>query len=308
MDGGRIHCSGATANDEGVRPFYARVGYYARPSMAANASEISAGHQRGCAAWPAVALSLERFFAHVARLDLEAAALEPNAADLFLVMGALDGDACALAALDEEFVRPACGVTARIDRTPEFLADVQQQLRLKLLAGPEPSLGHYRGQGPLLPWLRVAALRTAINLKRSDRLLPTPDAALEPLLGATDAEHEAARRLYLESFQRAMENSFQRLTPRERTLMHLHFVEGLNIDTIGGMYGAHRATVARWLAAIRRTILAETRALLAASHGLGSGSVRSLYRMLEPDLHLTLSRLLDAQPAPPAAAASAQRK
>jgi RNA polymerase sigma-70 factor (ECF subfamily) len=182
---------------------------------------------------------------------------------------------------------------------------VEQELRLKLLTGPEPKLGLYAGAGPILPWLRVAALRVAIDLKRSERRAPVELRLPEPPRGRTTLEGDVTRRLYLDLFRRAVETSFGRLAPRDRTLMHLAFVQGVSVDAIAAMYGAHRASVSRWLAAIRRSILDETRVLLAGTNDLSSGSVRSLYRMLEPELQLTLSRLLASAPAAPDATAAA---
>jgi RNA polymerase sigma-70 factor (ECF subfamily) len=264
--------------------------------MSAAPAEIAASYDAGRQAWPELGLEFEKFREHVARLGVVGEALSVHARDLFLVAAVLAGEARALAALDRDYLRVACTTAGRIDRTPQFAQDVEQQLRLKLLAGAEPGLRLYAAAGGLLPWLRVSALRVAINLKRSDHLVPAAGSTLEPLIASNDVERDAARGLYLEHFQRAVEASFHRLSPRERTLMQLHFVDGLNIEAIGVMYGAHRATVARWLAAIRRTIFEETRALLGQTSPPGSDTIRSLYRLLEPDLHLTLSRLLESQP------------
>jgi RNA polymerase sigma-70 factor (ECF subfamily) len=271
-----------------------------RRFMTVSPERLSACHALGQQAWTDLDPGLERLAAHVQRLGLDEATLERHAEDLFLVVAVLEGDARALAALDRAFLRPACMVAARIDGGRPFLDDVEQQLRLKLLAGPEPKLRDYAGTGGLLEWLRVAALRTAMNLKRSDRrLVPSDELPIDPmsLIEGTNIEVQALKGRYLEDFRRALEASFLRLGVRERTLLRLHFVDGLNIDAIGTIYGAHRATVARWLVAIRRALFDEMRSVLAGQHMMGSHSVRSLYRLLEPELHLTLSRLLIDPPA-----------
>ena len=62
-----------------------------------------------------------------------------------------------------------------IDRPPNFIDDVTQELRLKLLTGDDAKLCTYSGTGALVDWLRVIATRVALNLKRSDRLHPDDD-------------------------------------------------------------------------------------------------------------------------------------
>jgi RNA polymerase sigma-70 factor (ECF subfamily) len=272
--------------------------------MTATSDQLLACHRRGCQAWPELRLGFEGFQAQVARLEIPWQALELHAEDLFLTMAVLEGDQAALAIFDQTCLRPACSSAARIDKAPAFLDDVEQELRLKLLTGSEPKLRLYTGAGPLLPWLRVAALRTAIDLKRSERRAPVELRWPEPPRGGTNLELDATKGLYLDIFRRAVETSFGRLSPRDRTLMHLHFAQGVSVDAIAAMYGAHRSSVSRWLAAIRRSILDETRALLAKTNDVGSGSIRSLYRALEPELQLTLSRLLSSASPPPEPAAA----
>src|SRR5437667_270564 len=91
--------------------------------------------------------------------------------------------------------------------------------------------------------------------RRAPRRGPVPG-------GGGDVEGDVIRGRYLEDFRGALAASFRQLAPRERALLRLHFVNGLNIEAIGTAYGVHRATVARWLVAIRRDLLDQTRELL----------------------------------------------
>lgn len=282
--------------------------------MSVHPDLLAAHYASGRAAWPQLKLTLERFAAHAQRLTLDEEALALHVEDLFLVFAALEGEPDAVKLLDRLYVRPACKRAARLDSAPTFVDDVAQQVHLGLLAGPEPSLRLYSAAGSLLDWLRIVALRAGFKLKRTDRRRGTTfpiDPVLEELHGTLtgpapafgDAEHGAARALHLENFRRALEGSFRQLATRERVLLRLHLVDGLNLDAIGVVYGVHRATVARWLVAIRQTLFKRTQQLLARDRAFDSREVRSLYRLLEPELHLTLSRLLridppDGQPAP----------
>ena len=214
--------------------------------------------------------------------------LGERADDLFLVAATLEGTPGALALLDTQ-IAAAAAVVARIDRTPSFIDDVKQEVRLKLLTGDAPKLWTYSGVGSLLDWLRVIATRAALNLKRTDRLRPGDDIP-EAVLGGQEAQQ--LKRWYLADLHRALEASFQRLVVRDRTLLRLHFVDRLNIERIGAVYGVNRATVARWLVAIRTRLFEDVRSELGARHGLDTAEVKSLYRLMERDVHVTMSRIL----------------
>jgi RNA polymerase sigma-70 factor, ECF subfamily len=247
----------------------------------------------GRTAWPQVALQVAQLGRHAERAGVDPGRLGLYAADFFLVAAVLEGDRAALAAFDGHYVRPASGIAARVDSTPEFIEDVLQELRLKLLTGDEPKLLHYSAAGPLLAWIRVAALRTALNLKRSGRrLVPTSQVPVRDVLEAMDVEMPALRGQYLESLRAALEAGFRTLSTRERVLMRLHFLDGLGVEAIGTMYRVHRATAARWLVGIRNQLFEHARSHLFAEHGLQTSDLRSLYRALQRDLHLTISRLL----------------
>jgi RNA polymerase sigma-70 factor (ECF subfamily) len=262
-------------------------------------SEIEAAHRRGSARWADVQLPLSRFVQFVESAGVTAASLEARGDELFLAAAVLAQDPRALAYLDREYLARAIDVLSRVDDAPDFVAEVRQLLRVNLVAEQPPRLAHYTGVGALLAWLRVVALRTALNLKRAQRrLVPAgrPDMnrldPLDPLLSEGDIERAALKRHYLPGFRQALEAAFRRLAPRERTLLRLFFIDGLNIEAIGNMYGVHRATVARWLVTIRQGLFREARLVLGDGKTFDSRSLRSLYRLLADDLHLTASRLL----------------
>jgi len=258
-------------------------------------------HAAGRARWPDVPLSIERFREHLRHLAVAEQHLDARAADLYLALAALDGNPTAIKHLDRDYVLPASAAAGRVDRSADFVAEARQQMRVKLLTGERPRLASYNGAGGLLEWLQVIALRVALNMKRSDRRLVLDDRLeLELLLEGGGIEREAVKGRYLEDLRRGLEASFRSLGARERTLLRLHFVDALSIDALGEMYGVHRATVARWLVAIRRSLFEAARVALADVHHLDSRSLRSIYRMLEDDLHITVTRVLKSQAADPA--------
>jgi RNA polymerase sigma-70 factor (ECF subfamily) len=255
---------------------------------APKATATRTAHARGLARWPGLALSLDGFAKHCARLGLDEAQVAARAEDLFLVAAVLERVPRAVTHFDERLTTAAT-VVARIDREPSFIDEVTQEMRLKLLTGDGAKLWTFSGTGALVDWLRVIATRVALNLKRSDRLTPEEDLPEAVLAGQ---EASQFRRWYLADLHAALEVGFRRLTPRERTLLRLHFVDKLNIERIGVVYRVNRATIARWLVAIRTRLFNEVREELASKHGLDTADVKSLYRIMQQDVHVTMSRLL----------------
>jgi RNA polymerase sigma-70 factor, ECF subfamily len=256
-----------------------------RPDLLASIVQEARGR------WPRVNFDREGFARHIERLEIEEARLSVHGVDLFLASAVLGGDQEALRAFDA-VLASVVRVAGRIDGSRSFIDDVSQELRVKLLTGKEPKLRGYSAVGPLWEWLRVAAMRTALNMKRSDRLLPTDDVPVAAVLdGLDDAQ---MKKRYLPELNAALEQVIRELSVRERTLLRLHFVDGLNIDRIAVIYRVHRATVARWLVAVRQRVLEDLQAHLGQAHGLGATDVRSLCRRMQDDVHLTISRVLQA--------------
>jgi RNA polymerase sigma-70 factor, ECF subfamily len=233
---------------------------------------------------------------YLERRGIDTSHASAHAADLALVVAVLQGEARAVREFDRLLVE-ACRVAARIDSAAAFLDDVRQELRLGLLAGPSPKLDQYAAAGSLTQWLRVAALRTALNLKRSDHLLPVEEL---PAAAAWESLGERAQlgRVYLPELKQAVELSFRGLPLRERTLLRLHFIDGFALDRIGVMYGVHRATVARWLAATRQRIFDDVVQRMALTRGLSPSEVRSIYRELQQSVDIAVSQVLKTEQVP----------
>jgi RNA polymerase sigma-70 factor, ECF subfamily len=254
---------------------------------------IQETHRRGRQSWPEIELPPHRFEAHVHRLALPEIALQRHSEDLFLAFAVLEGDRGALATFEAVYLRPAVAGAARIEADPAFLDQVTEQLGRRLITPPAPGLRGYTGAAKLAQWLRVAALRTAIELRRSGRpLRPAAEVPVSQLLAGCSIGPDALEGLHLADFRKALEDSFRRLTTRQRTLLRLHFLDGLALDALATAYGVHRATVARWLVAMRRTLFARAKELLGAAQPLESGARRTLHRLLEEELQVTLSNFL----------------
>jgi RNA polymerase sigma-70 factor (ECF subfamily) len=213
--------------------------------------------------------------------DAFVAELSPAAGtedDLALAFAASHGDAAATRAIDA-LLREVRPNVARIDGDPSFLDEVHQHTLERLLATDQPRLREYAALGPLGAWLRATAVRVALDLKRRDaKERPAED--LEALVGATDRRDLAHRRLTAAQVSQAIRDALEHLTPRDRTLLRLHYFEGATLEALARTYSSHRATVARWLADARALVMERTRVALSSSLGgdeLGDalGSIQS---------------------------------
>jgi RNA polymerase sigma-70 factor, ECF subfamily len=259
------------------------------------------GYERARLAWPAVTLDFERFVAHAQQVGfwLGAAGVAPdsgNLADLFLACAAGHGDRVAIEALEERYIALARFSLKRLDPRPEFIDDVIQDLRSKLLLPPEPRILRYSGRGPLLAWIRVTANRIAIDGLRAIREVGGRDARDPDLLEQVDfgPEVQLLRAAYREAFQEAMAAAVAALTPKDRNLLRRHLIEHLTLEEMAAPYGVHPATVARRLMVLREEIAAAVREHLAVRHGSrgGATSLESLAQAIRSEVYVSLAPLL----------------
>lgn len=254
------------------------------------------------AAWPGLGLSDAAYLRHLAGRLPSTAALgdalrEVHATDLYLACACARGVPAAHAALEAHFLTKVAPAVARVERSEEGVAEVRQQLREKLLAaegGRPPRVAEYQGQGPLVAWLRAAAVRLALNLRRSAqrRARVEEEALAEDAVPAGDVEAEYLRRRHREDFQAALAEALAALPVRERTVLRLHVVEGLSLERIGAMYQTHKSTVSRWVARAREDVLAQARERLAERLKLSPTELHSLLRAVRSHLDLSLPGLL----------------
>lgn len=261
--------------------------------------------ERRCAeaagAWRGVDLDQERFVAFVAdRMDPQSPLSSLDALcipDLYVACACAEHIPAAIEQLETRYFPEVSRTLRGIGRLDADAAlDVLQDLRERVLVGDgrgEPRIVDYLGRGPLVGWLCTAAVRSALQrLRRGNRETPSED--LEPLWSSPveDPEIELLRRRFQHQFRAAFEHAVGTLDKRQRTVLRLNMVDGLNIERIGIIYAVHRATVARWIAAAREQIVRETRAELARNLRGSDSEIDSLVRGMEGQLEVSLFSLL----------------
>jgi RNA polymerase sigma-70 factor (ECF subfamily) len=221
--------------------------------------------------------------------------LRARAGDHWLACACAGHDPVALAAFDREVLASATSHLQRIDSSPAFAEEVAQILREKLFVGEAdraPRIEEYVGSGSLASWVRVIATRVALNLRRARTVtLAQSDSELEVAVD-DDAALAFAKQSYRVPFQEAVRSAVAGLTPQQRTVLRLHYVDGLSIDKIGPLYDVHRSTVARWLADTRDVLRRSIREQLRSTLSLTGPECESMVSALYSQVTFSLGSLL----------------
>ncbi len=254
---------------------------------------IDAAYQAGVAQWPGVEIELGAFADAVHDVGVAEEGLRAWAGDFYLACAAGQGDANAVAIIDERFV---CRLEARIRRLGSGAAtsDVLQSIRERLFAGARPRLRSYNAVGPLEQWIKVVAIRIAIDLHRAR---PSGGATEVPLeIDAAGHNPDActvlAKAQLKKAFEEALRTELTSLGKRDRTVLRLHVVEGVSIEKIAAAYGVHRVTVARWIWTAGEVVLEGLRRHFESRYGIVPSECDSMAHLVRSNLSLDLPRLL----------------
>jgi RNA polymerase sigma-70 factor (ECF subfamily) len=226
--------------------------------MSGSAEAVMAqAHER----WPDLDLARYRD-----RLTAFPAALCP--VDLLLAAACLADDRQAIRILEDEALAGAFRHLQATGHAPTLAQEAIQVVRRKLLmtgeGGAPPALEAFAGEGSLVSFVRVIAVHAAASLSRKAPADETGDdqRLAEQLAAGGDAEHGLLRAEVGSVLRAALAVALRQLTARERALLRFHFLDGLGVDALARIYGAHRATCARWLAAARTRLGEEVKAHL----------------------------------------------
>ncbi len=257
--------------------------------------------QRARARWPGLRIDDADFTRHLARrlpddVPAREALVAISTDDLYLAFGCARGDKAALTAFDRAFLGEVGAFVASVDRSPAFADEVRQALRDRLLTRlhGEPKIAEYAGRGALGGWVRVAALRIALNVRRGDRRAAAAGrACVEGALGAgLSPELELLRERCKDAFAEALRAAVSSLSDRDRMLLRLYHVDGLSLEAMGALYRVHLSTVSRWLTCARERVAEETTRRLRERLGVGRSEVDSIAALVMSQIDVSLTRLL----------------
>ena len=278
-----------------------------RSAPAGDTSDLEGALQsmvsRAQAAWPSVRVAPREFVRYVGEraprdLDVPAGLSSLHAEGLYIACACVGAVAGAMAALEEAFFRDLDAKLARMSPDPGFGEEVKQRVRAKLFVddpGRPARIASYAGRGDLRTFLRVLMTREAISLRRHGRgrrEVPLGDERQAERWETTDPELLHLRRSYEAEFEEAFREAIAALTSEERNLLRYYYVDRLNIDHIGAIYGIHRVSASRRLNKARLALVERTREHLAERLDLGSTDLRSVLRLIQSAVDVSLRRAL----------------
>lgn len=246
-------------------------------------------------AWPDLAVPTEAFVAHLARHVGSLAALATvHVADLFLAFAVASHDRAALSIFEERYLSHVPDYVVRVRAGKHTVDEIVQKVREALVLGAEgksPKILEYSGKGPLGGWLRVVASRTALNHVRASG--PKTESLGDDATFSGDPElayvKEHTQALFQDAFRRVLAG----LDANGRTILRLHYIEGLTMDQLSVLYKTPRSTIARRVAEARTAVLEATESLLRDEKRLSPSSIASVLRLAQSRLDVTMSRLLE---------------
>ncbi len=261
---------------------------------------VEAAWQAGRAAWPAITLDRADLVTFVTRVTPTEVSRFP--ADLYLAAACLAGDAEAIAVFEREALGPARGAIRSIDTSDAFIDEAFQRVRTRLLVADgeaPPRISEYAGRGPMRAWVGIAAVRTALMMRRQAQRAREVSADDDwtgalALISTNNPELELLKRQYAEAFAAALRDAVGGLEPRLRAALRMSFVDALSIDEIGAVYAVHRATAARWIQKACDEVFAQTRSHLAERLALSGTELDRVTALVQSQLDVSLSQLLPA--------------
>jgi RNA polymerase sigma-70 factor (ECF subfamily) len=140
--------------------------------------------------------------------------------------------------------------------------------------------------------VRVAAIRTAIDLQRHRGTRDEQKNSSPGELATVDPELDYLKQRYRDTFNAAIRRAIAALGTDQRDILRRHFVEGLTLDDLAAQARVHRVTIARRIAAARQAVGDEAHRLLEAELRANGAEVDSLARIMRSQLDLSLPGLL----------------
>lgn len=272
-------------------------------SKAAWSEALAEAVARGRAPWPTFGLDgaafAEALGLCLAHGDPPQRLRELQLTSLWLATACAQGDDAAASAFVELHKRDVQRALTRFADDRAFRSEVTDEVLDKLLVGtPDepPRIGAYRGRGDLGRWVRVAAVRTAVDRTRSRdrRAAPAGDRALlEGLDGEDDPELAHLKDRYRAEFRAAFEHGVASLSDRDKRLLRERVVFGLGVVQIARLHDTSKSTAARWVSAARAALVEAVHGYLREHLDVETDELRSLMKLASTHMNISVARILD---------------
>jgi RNA polymerase sigma-70 factor, ECF subfamily len=248
------------------------------------------------AAWPGVTVERDAF---IAAYETKLAAEDPppltaeGAAELYLALACARGDNAAIAAFDKEYLAVVPVALAAMKLPAATVDDVRSIVRDKLLLAEGDRTARivdYAGRGRLKGLVQVTATRSAIDRIRHEE--KEAELPARELVGPGNIELSLIKAQYRQAFVAGFAQAVAAASRRDRNLLRLHFLGGVTLEQLAQMYGVHRATIVRWLAAAREAVFGATREHVAETIGAPAEELDEMFELVRSRVELSVERLL----------------
>lgn len=290
---------------------HAKVRLVPPPDTATLNRLLTQAWENAHARWPAVNLTPELFMKHLAeRLPGTgtAGALEPllaqlSLAELYLACACLHDVPLAVETFEQHYLKKLRKLLGHRKQSAATLDEVCQLARVRILVPtPEspPKIAEYSGQGSLLGWVRVVAVRISIKLSASQKpVTEDTDTVLSALPEpGTAPDMDFIKQHHHEDLRQAMREAFASLSGEDRYLLRLYFVDQLSMYDLVPLLRVSQPTISRRLKSAREKVYAETRRHLQARLGLSQNDFQSFMKLLDSQFDVRISQLLGDAPPP----------
>ncbi len=260
--------------------------------------ELASFFGEAAAEWPEFSVRPEALFPYIGARAVLGSPL-PLRSDMYLACACSLGDRAAIAAVSIRWLgdirRSVLKAGVAEDRADDVMQRLTEEWFVSTAVRPA-KINEYSGRGDLRGWFRISATRAALKVHRKDKQegLVSDDAVFEARASADDPELAYVKAHYREEFKAAFQQALDELPPKDRLLLKQHTVDGLSIDELSGLHGAHRATCARWLGSAREELLKQTRKHFMVRARISEGECESVLRLVRSQLDLSIKRRLSS--------------
>lgn len=257
-------------------------------------------------AWPSVKLSTDVFLAYVASRVSQPepeTLMQLHWGDLYVACACSLGDSAAISCFESLCVVFYAELQQKLKVSPAQFEEHKQALWVELFSGDEetpPKITKYTGQGKLVYWTRVTFLRHMLRaLQGEKKEVPVEEEMLVRLTpAAVHTEASLMKNEAKEELRKALAEAIRALSARERNILRHHYIDGLNTEKVGAIFGVHRATVARWLQKIRDSLFLAISAKLVDKMNIADDEFDSIIHLLHSHLDITIPQVSRRRPKP----------
>jgi RNA polymerase sigma-70 factor (ECF subfamily) len=260
----------------------------ARASPAPEETALADFVARGRAAWPDLPVDATELVRYAGARFQAGQTLETTHAEgLYLAFACSLGNERAVVLFRDSFRGVMDGCYRRLGFTRQAEEISQRVMRSIFVHDGQsgPAILNYTGRGSLANWVRVVTVREAYRVTRGERTIAQREVGgVDERIMDRAVNDEAnpellhLKRDYRSKFKASFQRAFERLSHRERNVLRYQYLDGLNLEQIGTIYNASRAT----------------RKIMRDEHKVPLDEFDGAMKLIESAMDVSLSRLLNA--------------